>query len=102
MTSPVLVGLFPQRPPDDLLRRCQSAEGGIFTTCFRQHRNEAAMMLMDIGHVLAGGQLRIGNVEKIAPAGQLAEQIPGVTMRGVVGNIATGPHESAAARRRRL
>ena len=45
-------------------------------------------MLMDVGHVLGGGQLAVGDVEEVAPAGQLAEQVPGVAVGAVVGGVA--------------
>ena len=43
---------------------------------------------MDVGHVLGGGQLAVGHVKEVAAAGQLAEQVPGVEMRAIVGGVA--------------
>ena len=45
-------------------------------------------MAMDVGHVLGGGQLAVGDVEEVTPARQFAQEIPGVAMRAVVGGIA--------------
>ena len=45
-------------------------------------------MLMDVGHVLGGGQLAVGDVEEVAAAGQLAEQVPGGAVGAVVGGVA--------------
>ncbi len=50
-------------------------------------------MLVQIGHVLGSGQLRIGHVEEVATAGQLAEELPGVHVRLVVGGVATSRTE---------
>ena len=83
-----LVGLLPQRPPGDLALGHQCAEGGVFAAGPRQHGDEAALALVEVGHVLAGGQLAVGHVEEVAAAGQLAEQIPGVAMGLVVGHVA--------------
>ena len=43
---------------------------------------------MEVGHVLGGGQLAVGDVEEVAAAGQLAEQLPGRPVRAVVGGVA--------------
>ena len=43
---------------------------------------------MDVGHVLGGGELAVGDVEEVAAAGQLAEELPGVDMGAVVGGVA--------------
>ena len=43
---------------------------------------------MEVGHVLGGRQLAVGDVEEIPPAGQLAEQLPGAPVRAVVGGVA--------------
>ena len=71
----------------------QLAKGGVFRAGPRQDRDEAALTLVDIGHVLAGGQLAVGHVEEVPPAGQLAEQVPGVAVGLVVGHVAAGRAE---------
>ncbi len=83
-----VVGLLPQRSPGDLALGQQRAEGRVFAAGPRQHGDETALALMEIGHVLAAGQLAVGHVQEVAAAGQLAEQVPGVAMRLVVGHVA--------------
>ena len=46
-------------------------------------------MLVDVGHVLGGGQLAIRDVEEVVSPGQLAEQIPGGDVGPVIGGVAT-------------
>jgi hypothetical protein len=43
---------------------------------------------MDVGHVLGGGELAVGDVEEVAAAGELAEHLPGTLMGTVVGGVA--------------
>ena len=43
---------------------------------------------MQIGHVLGGGQLAVGDVEEVATSGQLAEQLPRALVGAVVGGVA--------------
>ena len=86
----VLVRLLPQESPSDLARHDHGAEGRIFATRLGQNRKEPTLTLVQVGHVLAGGQLRIGHVEEVASTGQLAEQVPGVAMGDIVGDVAAG------------
>ena len=43
---------------------------------------------MQMGHVLGRGQLAVGDVEEVATASQLAQQVPGALVRAVVGGVA--------------
>src|SRR5207302_93333 len=43
---------------------------------------------VDVGHVLDGGQLAVGDVEEVLSAGELAEEVPGLAVRAVVGGVA--------------
>ena len=63
-------------------------EGGILGAGAGQDAYESAAMAMDVGHVVGRGQLAVGDVEEVAAAGQLAEQIPGGAVRAVVGGVA--------------
>ncbi len=83
-----LVGLFPQPSPGDLALGQPLAKGGVFAAGPRQDGDEAALALVEIGHVFAGGQFAVGHVEKVAAAGQLAQQVPGVAVGLVVGHVA--------------
>ena len=84
--------LLPQRPPSDLALATNSRKARVFAAGPRQHGDEPALALVQVGHVLAGGQLAVGHVEEVAPAGQLAEQVPGVAVRLVVHHVAAcGP-----------
>jgi hypothetical protein len=46
------------------------------------------VLVVQIVHVLGCGQLRIGHIEEVAMAGQLAEEFPGFHVRLVVGRVA--------------
>src|SRR4051812_24195585 len=67
----------------------QRAEGGILAPRAGQHAHEPAAAVVEVGHVLGGGQLAVGDVEEVPPPGQLAEQLPGGAVRAVVGGVAT-------------
>jgi hypothetical protein len=43
---------------------------------------------MQVGHVLGCGQLAVGDVEEVAAAGELAEQLPAAPVRADVGGVA--------------
>jgi hypothetical protein len=43
-----------------------------------------------VRHVLAGSQLAVGDVKKVAAADQLDETVPGVDVRLIVGDVAVG------------
>ncbi len=88
-----LVGFLPQRLPRDPALGDQATEGSVLAPCARQDGDEPALALMEIGHVLARGELAISHVEKVAPAGQLAEQVPSGAMGLIVGDIAAGGAE---------
>src|SRR5205085_8746056 len=64
------------------------AEGRVLATGAWQDGEEPAAALMDVGHVLGGGELAVGDVEEIAPAGQLGQEVPGGPVRTVVGRVA--------------
>src|SRR5439155_25315003 len=64
------------------------AEGRVLAPGAWQDGEEPAAVLMDVGHVLGGGQLAVGDVEEVAAAGQLTEDLPGADMGAVVGGVA--------------
>src|SRR5439155_14271190 len=64
------------------------AEGRVLATGAWQDGEEPAAVVMDVGHVLSGGELAVGDVEEVAAAGQLAEDLPGADMGAVVGGVA--------------
>src|SRR5262249_54123669 len=84
----VVVAFVVDRPPIDLSADDPRAEGSVFTTGAGKHAEEPPAMLVDVGHVLDGGQLAIRDVEEIAPADQLAKQVPGFWMRAVISGVA--------------
>ena len=54
----------------------------------RQHGHEPSAALVQVGHVLSRGQLRVGDVEEVPPPHELAEHVPGRLMGLVVGDVA--------------
>ena len=86
---PVVVALVVEvSPVGPRPSRTTGAEGGVLAAGAGQDGEEPAAVLMDVGHVLGGGELAVGDVEEVAAAGQLAEQVPGVAVRAVVGGVA--------------
>ncbi len=73
----------------DPAREDLGAEGGVLAAGAGQDAEEPPAVAMDVGHILGGGQLAVGDVEEITPAGELAQEIPGVAMRAVVGGVTT-------------
>ncbi len=57
----------------DLAAPERFAEAGILAPSAGQNAEEPAPMLVEIGHVLGGGQLAVGHVEEVATAGQLGK-----------------------------
>src|SRR5262249_11986677 len=53
-----------------------------------KYTEESTTMLMDVSHVLGGGELAVGEVEEIRPPGQRAEQVPDGAMGAVGGGVA--------------
>jgi len=78
--------------PSDAVRLLQQplAELLILLARARQHGDETALLASDVVHVLGTGQLTVGNIEKVGTSHQLAEHVPGLLMRGVVGGVAAG------------
>src|SRR5512135_3057516 len=85
---PLVVQLVVDGPPAGSSVSHQRAEGGILGTRAGQHAQEPAATLMQVGHVLGGGQLTVGHVEEVAAPGQLAQQLPSALVRAVVGGVA--------------
>src|SRR5512135_1213667 len=85
---PIVVDLVVDRSPASSAVPHQRAEGRVLGSRAGQHAQEPSAVLVEMGHVLGGGQLAIGHVEEVTPAGQLAEQFPGGAVRAVVGRIA--------------
>src|SRR5205823_11339566 len=73
----VVIESVVDRSPAGLAIRHRRPKHGVLTTGAGQDGEEPAAVLMEVGHVLGGRQLAVGDVEEIPPAGQLAEQLPG-------------------------
>ena len=84
----LVIELVVDRFPAGLALADRRAEGGVLAAGARQDGEEPAAVLMDVGHVLGGGELAVGDVEEVAAAGQLAEDVPGLDMGAVVGGVA--------------
>ena len=63
--------------PAGLALAYQCTECRVFAPCTGQDSEKPAAVLMDVGHVLGGGELAVGDIEEVAAAGQLAEHFPG-------------------------
>ena len=64
-------------------------ERGVFLAGARHHGDEPATAAGDVAHRLAGAQFAVRDVEKIYPAGQRDQTVPGRDVRRVIGGIAT-------------
>ena len=89
----LVVCLVPQRLPDDLAVERPRAKGRVFLARARQHADETAAVSGDVVHVVDRGQLAVGDVEEVAAAGDLAEQIPVLPVGRVVGDVPAGRAE---------
>src|SRR5271157_3715658 len=85
----LVVVLVVDPSPRDLSAYHGGAEGSVLTARSRQYAEEPAAALMQIGHVLGGSQLAVGDVEEVATASQLAEQLPRALVGAVVGGVTT-------------
>ena len=86
------LGQAPQRSLDPLLPG-QGIQFGLARAVIPDQAipldtQESAAVLMDVGHIIDGGQLAVGHTEEVAAAGQLAEQITGSAVRAIVGGVA--------------
>jgi hypothetical protein len=88
---PLVVVLVGDPSPVDPAGEDLGAEGGVLAAGAGQDAEEPPAVAMDIGHALGRGQLAVGDVGEVRPAGELAEEVPGVAMRAVVGGVAA-PH----------
>jgi len=86
--KPVLRRVRPHRAFDCRTRTVEKLKERLVTADQRQHGDETSRALMEMVHILAAGQFAIGHVSEVAAAGQLAEQVPAVAMRLVIGDIA--------------
>ena len=84
----LIITLFVDLTPDDRAGSDRGAEGGVFASGSRQDGDEPAAVLVEVGHVLGGGELAVGDVEEVGAAGEFAEEIPGLAVRAVVGGVA--------------
>jgi hypothetical protein len=85
-------------------RRQLPADLVVFLASSRKYGHEPAAMPVDIRHILHRRQLAVRHVQKIGPSRQLAEQVPGFTMRLIIEYIAaTSPklHRDTAIPRER-
>lgn len=60
----VVIGLLPDRGPGVLPLADTRPEGGILASGSRQHGDESALPLVDVGHVLARRELAVGAYRK--------------------------------------
>ena len=74
--------------PDDRAGSDRGAEGGVLGAGPRQDGHEPAAVLVEVGHVLGGGELAVGNVEEVGGAREFPEEVPGLAVRAVVGGVA--------------
>src|SRR5208282_6613314 len=88
-----VVGFLPQGLPFDLPVAHPFTEVLVFATGPREDADKAALLPGDVVHVLDRGQLAVGNIKEVLAAGQLAEEIPGVAVGAVVGDVAAGDAE---------
>ena len=86
----IVVGFLPDGPPRDLSFGHEFTKDAVLGARSGQHSDESTLVLVKVGHVFAGGQLAVGHVQKIASAGQLAKQFPGVAVGLVIGDVAVG------------
>jgi hypothetical protein len=66
------------------------AKFGVFQPGARHHRDEAAAGAVDIVHVVAAAQLRVGDVEEIGSAGHVAQRVPSLDVGLRVIGVAVG------------
>ena len=85
---PSLVTLFVDRVASRPPAARPRAEGGVLAPGAGEHGEEPAAVLVDVGHVLGGGELAVGDVEEVAAPGEFAEEVPGLAVRAVVGGVA--------------
>ena len=89
----IVIPLVVDEAPLNLALGQQVSEGAVFGSRSGKHGEEPALALMDIGHVLGGGQLTVRHVEEVPATGQATEQVPGGAMRLVVRHVAAGDLE---------
>ena len=89
----LVVFFLPDPCPCDRLLRDQLPEVLALISALWQHGDEPAAFAGDIAHVLPCGQLRVGDVEKVNGALQLSQQVPGLAMRLVVGEVPVAGEE---------
>ena len=66
------------------------AELGIFEPAAGHDRDEATARAVDVVHVLARAQLRVGHVEEVAASGHCLERVPGLDVGDGVARVAVG------------
>jgi hypothetical protein len=76
----MLIAFVMDRLPLNLPLKYCLAEGAVLSWGGEQDAEEPAASLMEASHVVGGGQLTVGHVEKVPPPSQLAEQVPGGAM----------------------
>ncbi len=89
----VLVRLLPDLPPGDCLRCDEFPEVPALRSSLWQHGQEASTFAGDVAHVLLRGELRVGDIEKVRGTLQLPQQVPGLAMRLVVGEVSVPGEE---------
>ncbi len=87
---PPRVGLPRHLLPRRRVRLEPGLEEPIFLAGAREHREEAAAVLVDVLEGLARAELAVGDIEEVRRAHQRAEHLPGLAVGGAVLRIAIG------------
>jgi hypothetical protein len=65
---PLVVVLVVEVSPHDPSRHDRRTEGGVLGPVAGEHAEESAAVLMEMGQVLGGGELAVGEIEEVAAA----------------------------------
>lgn len=66
------------------------AQVAVLAAAAGQHRHESAAVAIDVGHLLAGAQLAVRDIEEVRAPGQRMQPIPGGDVRLVIVGVAVG------------
>jgi hypothetical protein len=79
--------------PLNLVLGQQVPEAAVLGSSPGEHGEKPALALMDMGHVLRGGQFTVRYIEEVPTPGQATKQVPGGAMGLVVRHVAAGDLE---------
>src|SRR5208282_347727 len=88
-----VIALFVDGTPLDLAFGERVAKVAVLGSSPGEHREEPALVLMDVGHVLGAGQFAVNHIEEVWSSDQATEEVPGGDMGFVVHHIAAGDLE---------